>query len=153
MYSKCLQDLNLVQVRGPTSSYCIHCLHTPTSPGPQQLAAACSDGGLRLLSESGQVTACAEHAHAGSAIQVRWNYAGTALATGGEDGAVKTWSATAMVRATNAQGDAPVYGLAWGPDDASVRLASCCHNIEWAGSSICAVVLSPQYILQALRVS
>lgn len=115
-----------VQVRAPakgavkTAAYAVQCLHScPVADHPA--AAGCSDGSLRLMAEGGQVSACAEHAHVGCVISVRWNHLGTALVTGGEDGAVKTWSATAMVRACIATGEVPVYCLAWAPDNASVR--------------------------------
>ena len=44
--------------------------------------------------------------------------------TGGEDGAVKIWSRSGMLRSTLAQNAAPVYALAWAPDTQSVLYAS-----------------------------
>lgn len=42
--------------------------------------------------------------------------AGTAFATGGEDGTVKVWSRNGMLRSTLAQLDSPVYSVAWSGD-------------------------------------
>ena len=119
--------------------FTINSLHCPHSNviGPN-LAAACSDGCLRLLSASGSVETTADGAHAGAVIQVRWNHAGTALATGGEDGSVKTWSASGMLRATVAAGDTPVYALAWSPDSSLVCvLAGTWHDCSMNALCVC----------------
>lgn len=39
-------------------------------------------------------------AASGAVIALRWNYDGSALVTAGEDGAVKVWSRTGMLRST-----------------------------------------------------
>ena len=77
---------------------------------------------MRLISYSGRVEKITDAAHDGCVVCVRWNRNGTAVATGGEDGALKTWSPTGMIRATVAQGDTPIYALAWSPDNSSVQL-------------------------------
>ena len=40
--------------------------------------------------------------------------------TGGEDGAVKIWSRSGMLRSTLVQSASPVYALAWSPDSSQV---------------------------------
>ena len=103
------------------TAFSITCLHAPVRESVvHSLAAACTDGCLRLLTQSGKVEKCANSAHSGAVIRVCWNHSGNALASGGEDGAVKTWSATGMVRATIAHEDKPIYGLAWSPEDTMV---------------------------------
>lgn len=39
-------------------------------------------------------------AHSGAVLAGRWNYEGTALVTFGEDGQIKIWSKTGMLRST-----------------------------------------------------
>lgn len=50
--------------------------------------------------------------------------AGSALATAGEDGQVRVWSRTGMLRSTLAQADAPVHCVAWGQDGDSLAYCS-----------------------------
>lgn len=42
-------------------------------------------------------------AHHGAAVALSWNHEGSALVSGGEDGAVKVWSRNGMLRSTVAQ--------------------------------------------------
>ena len=42
-------------------------------------------------------------AHRGAVLAGRWSYDGTAMATAGEDGQVKIWSRSGMLRSTLAQ--------------------------------------------------
>ena len=43
------------------------------------------------------------NAQLGAVISLRWNYEGTALVSAGEDGVVKVWSRSGMLRSTLAQ--------------------------------------------------
>ena len=49
---------------------------------------------------------------------------GAGIVTGGEDGAVKIWSRSGMLRSTLATNNSPVYALAWSPDSQQVIYAS-----------------------------
>lgn len=121
-----LLQTSLGQAEGKDKTgFSITALHAPAQETTSALAAACSDGRLRLLSYSGRLEKVTDAAHDGSVVCVRWNRNGTAVATGGEDGALKTWSATGMIRATVAQGDKPIYSLAWSPDNTSVQFLLC----------------------------
>ena len=60
----------------------------------------------------------------GACLCGRWSYEGGEIVTGGEDGAVKIWSRSGMLRSTLAQNAAPVYALSWSPDSDSVLYAS-----------------------------
>ena len=51
----------------------------------------------------------------------RWSHDGAGIVTGGEDGAVKIWSRSGMLRSTLAHNTMPVYALAWSPDSSQVR--------------------------------
>ncbi|XP_006861914.1 PREDICTED: intraflagellar transport protein 80 homolog [Chrysochloris asiatica] len=78
-----------------------------------------SDGKFHLISKLGRVEKSVE-AHCGAILAGRWNYEGTALVTVGEDGQIKIWSKTGMLRSTLAQQGTPVYSVAWGPDSEKV---------------------------------
>ncbi|KAB0374163.1 hypothetical protein FD755_014419 [Muntiacus reevesi] len=78
-----------------------------------------SDGKFHLVSKLGRVEKSVE-AHCGAVLAGRWNYEGTALVTVGEDGQIKIWSKTGMLRSTLAHQGTPVYSVAWGPDSEKV---------------------------------
>lgn len=58
---------------------------------------SCTDGSVRLILKTGRqekkVDACTA-----AVISVKWNYDGSTLVTAGEDGTVKTWSRSGMLR-------------------------------------------------------
>lgn len=78
---------------------------------------------------------CQVEAHKGAVLSARWSYDGASLATGlvlnvliliscisvGEDGAVKIWSRTGMLRAALSSNASPVYAVAWAADNNAVR--------------------------------
>ncbi|NWT08394.1 IFT80 protein, partial [Vireo altiloquus] len=82
-----------------------------------------SDGKFHLISKLGRVEKSVE-AHCGAVLAGRWNYEGTALVTVGEDGQVKIWSKTGMLRSTLAQQGTPVYSVSWAPDSDKVLYTS-----------------------------
>eukprot|EP00163_Fabomonas_tropica_P033271 TRINITY_DN8656_c0_g1_i1.p1 TRINITY_DN8656_c0_g1~~TRINITY_DN8656_c0_g1_i1.p1 ORF type:complete len:654 (+),score=157.92 TRINITY_DN8656_c0_g1_i1:218-2179(+) len=92
------------------------------SYGRQQSAATdvfvlgATDGKFRLVTKSGRIEKLVE-AHRGSLTALRWSFDGTALATAGEDGIVKIWSRSGMLRSTLTHAERAVYGIAWGPDN------------------------------------
>lgn len=82
-----------------------------------------SDGKFHLISKLGRVEKSVE-AHSGAVLAGRWNYEGTALVTVGEDGQIKIWSKSGMLRSTLAQQGTPVYSVAWGPDSEKLLYTS-----------------------------
>ncbi|NWY95301.1 IFT80 protein, partial [Loxia curvirostra] len=82
-----------------------------------------SDGKFHLISKLGRVEKSVE-AHCGAVLAGRWNYEGTALVTVGEDGQVKIWSKSGMLRSTLAQQGTPVYSVSWAPDSDKVLYTS-----------------------------
>lgn len=65
-------------------------------------ALACTDGTFRLMNRAGREEKKVP-AHHGACIALRWSFDGSALVTAGEDGIVRTWSRSGMLRATIAQ--------------------------------------------------
>lgn len=71
----------------------------------------------------------------GACLCIKWNFEGSAIASGGEDGAVRVWSRAGMLRSTLAQtglmgpstsnmADKPVYSIAWSADNEQILFAS-----------------------------
>ncbi|XP_078693127.1 intraflagellar transport protein 80 homolog isoform X4 [Branchiostoma floridae x Branchiostoma belcheri] len=82
-----------------------------------------TDGKFHLISRLGRVEKSVE-AHKGAVLSGRWSYDGTAMATAGEDGQVRIWSRSGMLRSTMVQQGTPVYSLAWGPDSDQILYTS-----------------------------
>ena len=59
-------------------------------------------------------------AHKGAVLNVKWNHDGTGLLTSGEDGLLKIWSRSGMLRSTHAQTDSPIYSAVWSPFSSSI---------------------------------
>ncbi|KAF5404668.1 Intraflagellar transport protein 80 [Paragonimus heterotremus] len=72
-----------------------------------------TDGRFYLLSKTGKTDKGVE-AHQGAVLSVKWNQDGTSFATSGEDGKIKVWSQSGMLRSTLAQHGMPIYSIAWG---------------------------------------
>lgn len=101
-------------------------------------AAACTDGGFRLFSATGREekrvmgngiighnpSSSSSSSGGGAIVTLKWNYDGSALATGSEDGHVRIWSRSGNLRSTLASTGKPVYALAWGPDNDELCYAS-----------------------------
>ncbi|KAM8768934.1 intraflagellar transport protein 80 homolog isoform 2-T4 [Acanthopagrus schlegelii] len=82
-----------------------------------------TDGKFHLVSKTGRIEKNVE-AHKGAVLAGRWNYDGTALITAGEDGQIKIWSKSGMLRSTLASQGSPVYSVAWGPDSDRILYTS-----------------------------
>lgn len=82
-----------------------------------------TDGKFHLVSKIGRIEKSVE-AHKGAVLAGRWNYDGTALITAGEDGQIKIWSKSGMLRSTLASQGSPVYSVAWGPDSDRILYTS-----------------------------
>ncbi|XP_008307942.1 intraflagellar transport protein 80 homolog [Cynoglossus semilaevis] len=82
-----------------------------------------SDGKFHLISKVGRIEKSVE-AHSGAVLAARWNCDGTALITAGEDGQIKIWSKSGMLRSTLISQGSPVYSVAWGPDSDRILYTS-----------------------------
>eukprot|EP00747_Dinoflagellata_sp_TGD_P165344 gnl/TRDRNA2_/TRDRNA2_186490_c0_seq1.p1 gnl/TRDRNA2_/TRDRNA2_186490_c0~~gnl/TRDRNA2_/TRDRNA2_186490_c0_seq1.p1 ORF type:complete len:788 (+),score=158.72 gnl/TRDRNA2_/TRDRNA2_186490_c0_seq1:340-2364(+) len=67
------------------------------------------------MSEAGREEKKVE-AHRGAVICVTWSFDGSAIATSGEDGSVKVFSRSGMLRSTLTQMPHAVYSVVWSPD-------------------------------------
>mmetsp|Transcript_12103 Transcript_12103/g.27941 ORF Transcript_12103/g.27941 Transcript_12103/m.27941 type:complete len:770 (-) Transcript_12103:166-2475(-) len=85
---------------------------------------SCTDGSFLLMTKSGRLEKKVDAHRVGAVISIRWNHEGTAIATAGEDGVVKIWSRSGMLRSTLATTDRPVYTVSWGPDSDRVLFSS-----------------------------
>ena len=82
-----------------------------------------ADGRLQLVGKGGRMEKPVE-AHRGACLAARWSWDGAGIVTGGEDGAVKIWSRSGMLRSTLATTSSPVYSVAWSPDSQQVLYSS-----------------------------
>jgi len=104
-------------------AFCTTMARMPNHKGNDNLfCLGCADGSFRLMSETGREEKKVE-AHQGAVIHVKWSWDGGAIATSGEDGTVKVWSRSGMLRSTLTQMPHAVYSVVWSPD---------CENLLFA---------------------
>ncbi|EER15037.1 WD repeat domain containing protein [Perkinsus marinus ATCC 50983] len=89
--------------------------------GDETMVLGCSDGSIRFInSTSGKEERRAQQKHAGSVTYLRWDHEGQLLCSCGEDGTVKVWSRTGMIRSQLAQVSTAVVSAAWSPDSETI---------------------------------
>lgn len=92
----------------------------PSAPGSKQMSdmyvVGATDGCFYMCTRKGKVEKVVV-AHTGALLALKWNHEGTALVTAGEDGVVKIWSKSAMLRSQLVQSGYPVYSCVWAPDN------------------------------------
>eukprot|EP00994_Dinema_validum_P002678 NODE_159_length_2317_cov_91.151675_g113_i0.p1 GENE.NODE_159_length_2317_cov_91.151675_g113_i0~~NODE_159_length_2317_cov_91.151675_g113_i0.p1 ORF type:complete len:752 (-),score=174.38 NODE_159_length_2317_cov_91.151675_g113_i0:3-2258(-) len=81
---------------------------------------ACSDGTFKIINPVTGRTEKSVEAHKGAVVCLAWNWDGTALVTGGEEGVVKTWSQSGQLRTTLASNAQTIHSLSWGPESDQV---------------------------------
>ncbi|TPX69276.1 hypothetical protein SpCBS45565_g02595 [Spizellomyces sp. 'palustris'] len=101
----------------------MHWFPVPPGKGGQTaaevFAAGATDGKYYLCTKAGRVEKVVE-AHKGALLCLRWNNEGSALMTAGEDGNVKIWSRSGMLRSVLVQIGYPIYSISWSPDNDQV---------------------------------
>lgn len=99
-------------------SFCVIDLHISSA---NFIACACSDGCIRLFAINGREEKCCTVTANGAAVtSVRWSPDATAFATATEDGTVKVWSRSGMLRSSLAALQRCAYAVRWGPDGNSI---------------------------------
>ncbi|XP_054006433.1 intraflagellar transport protein 80 homolog isoform X2 [Hylaeus anthracinus] len=78
-----------------------------------------ADGKYHLVNKNGRIEKSID-AHKGATIVGRWSSDGSALLTAGEDGLIKIWSRSGMLRSVIVRGAFPILAAAWSPDCTSV---------------------------------
>jgi intraflagellar transport protein 80 len=76
-----------------------------------------SNGALRILNRTGKVEKVIEEAHQTATICIKWGSDGQTIASSGEDGQVKVWSRSGVLRTSLVQLNSPVYSLAFSYDE------------------------------------
>eukprot|EP00753_Platysulcus_tardus_P016304 PLAT5593.1.p1 GENE.PLAT5593.1~~PLAT5593.1.p1 ORF type:complete len:772 (-),score=389.49 PLAT5593.1:1637-3952(-) len=102
----------------------IHWLPAPGAVASEVFALSCTDGTVRVIGKAGREEKRIAAAEEGAIISLAWNYDGSALVTGGEDGSVKVWSRAGMCRGTIAALPRAIYLVGWGPDDNQILFGS-----------------------------
>ncbi|XP_045128913.1 intraflagellar transport protein 80 homolog [Portunus trituberculatus] len=90
-----------------------------TKVGSEVFLLTACDGKFYIVSRNGRIEKTVE-AHRGAVLAGQWSHDGAGLVTAGEDGLVKIWSRSGMLRSTLVQVSVPVYGAAWAPDSDGV---------------------------------
>jgi intraflagellar transport protein 80 len=88
-------------------------------------AISCTDGSFRLMNKNGREDKRVSNVSLGAVITLKWNYDGSALATGGEDGCVKVYSRVGVPRYDPlVQAAHAVFSMAWSPDSNQILFCS-----------------------------
>ncbi|KOC63788.1 Intraflagellar transport protein 80 like protein [Habropoda laboriosa] len=85
-----------------------------------------ADGKYHLVNKNGRIEKSID-AHKGATTVGRWNNDGTALLTAGEDGLMKIWSRSGMLRSVIVKGMFPILSAAWSPDCTTVLYSQGAH--------------------------
>lgn len=75
------------------------------------------------MQKSGRVERIVE-AHKGAVLVILWNHDGASLLTAGEDGLLKIWTRSGVLRSTAAQTGNPIYSADWSPLSTSIIYSS-----------------------------
>jgi len=96
-------------------AYCTSMAFVGNKTNDNTFVIGCADGSFRIISETGREEKRID-AHRGAVISLKWSWDGSALATAGEDGSVKVWSRSGMLRSTLTQMPHAIYSVVWSPD-------------------------------------
>jgi intraflagellar transport protein 80 len=88
----------------------------------QHLVLGNSMGSLLFLSTSGEVTKTIDNAHNGSVTHLQFSSDGHSLMSAGEDGSVKLWSTSGMLRKKVVSLKSPITSMHWSADTSLLAL-------------------------------
>ncbi|KAG8223857.1 hypothetical protein J437_LFUL005420, partial [Ladona fulva] len=108
----------------PTDLHCLPQKQSSSKIGYDPILVTSSDGRFHLIGKNGRIEKSVE-AHRGAVLIGRWNQEGSSFLTGGEDGYVKGWSRSGLLRWSleplAVENDSvSVHSAAWAPDANSV---------------------------------
>ena len=89
---------------------------TTLKSGNELLALGSEDGQLKIFNNAGKAEKSVSNAHNSSIICLQWSPDGSTIATGGEDGFLKTWSKQAELRNSLVKDSTPIYSIKWNHD-------------------------------------
>ncbi|XP_065217449.1 intraflagellar transport protein 80 homolog isoform X2 [Planococcus citri] len=89
----------------------------------EQILLTSADGKFHIIGKNGRTEKTAD-AHRGAVLVGKWSSDGSSLLTGGEDGQIKIWSKSGMLRSTVVQESTPIYSAAWSPDSNQILYTS-----------------------------
>lgn len=75
----------------------------------------CAEGCIKIMSKPSRIEKTINNAHEGAVLAIQYNYEGTSIISGGEDGVIKVWSIGGQIRSVLASTEKCVYSVAWGP--------------------------------------
>jgi len=85
------------------------------------VAVGFADGTIRMINKNGKLEKhITQDTHKKSVISLKWSYDGGALASSGQDGALKIWSKNGNLRTNLINSDKPIYSIAWSPESDAV---------------------------------
>lgn len=85
----------------------------------ESLLICSNDGRFIMLNRSARAERII-NAHVGPINAARWSPDGTGLFTAGEDGVIKIWSKSGMLRSTIIQNETPIRMACWSPNSMSI---------------------------------
>ncbi|XP_060811530.1 intraflagellar transport protein 80 homolog isoform X3 [Bombus pascuorum] len=85
-----------------------------------------ADGKYHLVNKNGRIEKSID-AHKGATTVGRWSSDGSALLTAGEDGLIKVWSRSGMLRSVVVKGMFPILSAAWSSDCTTVLYSQGAH--------------------------
>ncbi|XP_011140826.1 intraflagellar transport protein 80 homolog isoform X1 [Harpegnathos saltator] len=107
----------------PTDMQCHPCLnHTvfiAKKSSLDVLLITTADGKYHLVNKNGRIEKSVE-AHKGATTVGKWSNDGSALLTAGEDGLIKIWSRSGMLRSTLVRTNFPILTSTWSPDCSTI---------------------------------
>ncbi|CAF0726823.1 unnamed protein product [Didymodactylos carnosus] len=103
-------------------------ISTKRTVGSDLFVLGTSDGKFCFVNKTGRVEKVID-AHRGATISVRWSPDGSQFATAGEDGQVRIWARSGMLRSNLVQSTMPIFCVCWSAENDSVLYCTGKHLI------------------------
>ncbi|CAF3285060.1 unnamed protein product [Rotaria socialis] len=96
--------------------------------GSDLFVLATSDGKFCFVNKTGRIEKTVE-AHRGATICVRWSPDGSQFATGGEDGQIRIWARSGMLRSNLVQSATPIFCVCWSAENDAILYCAGKHLV------------------------